>query len=217
MKYKAVIFDLDGTLIETANDIGFYINLILKRHSFPEISLDNVSSIVGWGLKSAMEKALAGAEPDSGKIEKYTNELIEEYALNPVIDTYIYDGINELLDIVNKKGLKSAVYSNKAHPVTVRIVDILFPSGQFEIVRGAVEGFPKKPNPDGALLIANSLGCKPQEILYIGDSDVDCLTAKNGGFDFVAALWGYRSKEQLEKAGAARFASKPSALADFLI
>ncbi len=217
MKYKAAIFDLDGTLIETADDIGFYINLILKRHSFPEISLDNVSSIVGWGLKDAMEKALSGAEPDDKKIEKYTEELIEEYALDPVIDTYIYDGIVELLKKIEMKGIKSAVYSNKAHPVTTRIVDKLFPSGQFEIVRGAVEGFPKKPNPDGALLIAEKLGFKPQDILYIGDSDVDCLTAKNGGFDFAAVLWGYRTKEQLEKAGAAKFALKPSDLVDFLI
>ncbi len=216
MKYKAVIFDLDGTLIDTALDIGFYINMILGRHSFPLIAMDNISSIVGWGLKDAMVKALSGAEPDDKKIDVYTSELIEEYSRNPVIKTYIYEGINELLDYIKGKGLKAAVFSNKAHPVTERIVDILFGMGCFDIVRGAVDGFPKKPDPAGASLIAKSFGINPDEVLYLGDSDVDCMTAGNGGFPFIAALWGYRSRKQLEASGASVFIEKPGALTDFL-
>ncbi len=216
MIYKAVLFDLDGTLIDTANDIGFYINMILKRYSFPEISLNNITSIVGGGLKNAMEKALSGAENDEEKINIYTKELTEEYFRKPVIDTHIYAGIENILGKIKQKGIKTAVFSNKAHSVTEKIVDMLFGKKMFDIVRGSVEGFPKKPDPAGSLLIANKLKLTPEEILYLGDSDIDSITANNGGFKFIAALWGYRTKEQLANAGAKLFISKPEELLDFL-
>lgn len=216
MKYKGVIFDLDGTLIDTAWDIGYYINMILARHSFPEIDLANVSSIVGWGLRDAMEKALAGAVKEGEKIDLFTKELISEYSKKPVIRTYKYKGTDEMLDYVRGKGLKTALYSNKAHPVTEKIVHEMFGSSFFDIARGAVEGFPKKPDPAGALLIAEQLGIDPDEMLYLGDSDVDCVTAKRGGFRFIAALWGYRSRKELEAAGASDFVESPGRFSDFL-
>ena len=216
MKYKAVIFDLDGTLIDTANDIRFYINKILKRRSFPEITPHNFYSIIGAGLRNAMEKALAGAEKDENKIDLYTKELIDEYFKNPVIETHFYEGIDILLEKIKQKNMKIAIFSNKAHAITEKIVDIIFGKKMFDIVMGAKEGLPKKPDPTGALQIAEKFGFSSKEMVYLGDSDVDCLTARSGGFNFIAALWGYRTKKEIADAGADQFISKPLELIDFL-
>ena len=216
MKYKAIIFDLDGTLIDTISDIKFHINTVLKRHSFPEINLNDIHSIVGGGLRDAMKKSLAGVEKNEKNIDLYTQELIEEYLKNPVIETHPYKEIDILLERINQKKLKKTIFSNKAHAITEKIVDTLFGKKMFDIVRGYVEGYPVKPDPAGALLIAEKLGFSPAEILYIGDSDTDCITANNGGFKFIAALWGYRTKKQIAGAGAKIFISKPLDLVNFL-
>jgi len=215
MKYKAAIFDLDGTLIDTANDIKFYINMILKRYSFPEISSDNIHSLLGGGLKNAITQALAGAEKDEKKIDLYVKELINEYFKNPVIETHFYKEIDTLLEKIKQTKIKIAVFSNKDHAITEKIIDIIFGTKMFDIVRGSVEGVPKKPDPAGALLIAEKLGFSPEEMIYLGDSDIDCTTAKNGGFKFIAALWGYRTKKQIADAGADLFISKPLELINF--
>jgi len=215
MKYKAAIFDLDGTLIDTANDIKFYINMILKRYSFPEISSDNIHSLLGGGLKNAITQALAGAEKDEKKIDLYVKELINEYLKNPVIETHFYKGIDTLLEKIKQTKIKIAVFSNKDHRITEKIIDIIFGKKIFDIVRGSMEGIPKKPDPAGAILIAEKLGFSPEEMLYLGDSDIDCITAKNGGFKFIATLWGYRTKKQIADAGAELFISKPLELIDF--
>ena len=216
MKYKAVIFDLDGTLADTALDIKFYMNMILKRHSFPEVNQDNINSLIGGGMRSCMETALAGAEKNEEKIDLYAQELIEEYFNNPVINTCIYEGVDVLLEKTKQKKMKIAVFSNKDHTITEKIVHKIFGKEMFGFVRGAVEGFPKKPDPAGALLVAEKLGVIPKETLYLGDSDTDAITANSGGFKFIAALWGYRTKEEIAAAGGDIFISKPLELLDFL-
>lgn len=224
MKYKAIIFDLDGTLIDTSDDIGFYVNLILKQYSYPEIPLSDISSMVGWGLENAVKQALEAGKSEKGinaakdekLISKYTEELVEKYEEKPVIHTYIYDGIEELLKKVKSLELKTIIFSNKAHPVTLRVVDQLFGKEMFDAVRGAKDQFPKKPDPSSVLDIIKEMRLHPKEILYLGDSDVDAKTAKNGSFPFVAALWGYRTREQLEEAGAVSFINKPLELLHFL-
>ena len=216
MIYKAIIFDLDGTLIDTISDIKFHINTVLKQHSFSEISLNDIHSIVGGGLRDAMKKSLAGAEKNEKNIDLYTKELVEEYFKNPVIDTHPYKEIDITLEKIKQKKLKMAIFSNKAHAITEKIADTLFGKEMFDIVRGYMEGYPAKPDPAGALYIAEKLGFSPKEMLYIGDSDTDCITANNGGFKFIAALWGYRTKKQIADAGAKFFISKPLELIDFL-
>ncbi|MCL2480591.1 MAG: HAD family hydrolase [Spirochaetaceae bacterium] len=216
MIYKAIIFDLDGTLIDTISDIRFYINSVLKRHSFPEVSLNDTYSLVGGGLRDAMKTALAGAEKNEKNIDLYEKELIEEYFKHPIIDTHPYKEIDVILEKIKEKKIKTAIFSNKAHSITEKIVNTLFGREMFDIVRGCMEGVPKKPNPAGALMIAEKLGFSPKEIIYIGDSDTDCITANRGGFKFIAALWGYRTKKEIANAGADLFISKPMELLDFL-
>ncbi len=213
MKFEAVIFDLDGTLADTQYDIWFYLNKVLETHNCPLVDYKNVSKIVGWGLQDAVYKALPLELKDNKKLVlDYADELIKEYAKDPVIKSALYPGIEELLIELESKDLKMGIFSNKAHPVTVKIADILFKGKFFSNVRGAVEGIPKKPSPEGAYHIADALGVGRDKILYVGDSDVDHKTALNAGFYSVSVLWGYRSRQQLEEAGALNFIEKPKEL-----
>ena len=217
MNFDAVIFDLDGTLIDTEYDIGLYLNKVLKDHDCPLVTLDRISSIVGWGLQDAVYKALPeNLQKDPDLITKYAEELIKAYAENPVVKTAFYPGIENLLSEIEKKGIKMAVFSNKAHSVTAKIADIIFKGNYFSAVRGAMDNVPKKPDPEGALLVAEALGVDKERILYVGDSDVDHKTAVNAGMNSVSVLWGYRSRQQLEDAGAENFIAKPEELLDYL-
>jgi len=217
MIYKAIIFDLDGTLANTVLDIKIHVNTILKRHSFPEVSLEDTYALIGGGLRYAMKKALKGAENNEKIIDLYGEELVEEYSKRPIIDTHPYEGINTLLEKIKEKKIKMAVFSNKSHSITEKVVYTLFGREMFDIVKGYTEGVPKKPDPGGALLIAEKFALSPKEIIYLGDSDTDCITANNGGFKFIAALWGYRTKKEIADAGADLFISKPIELLDFLV
>ncbi len=216
MKFDAVIFDLDGTLIDTQYDIWFYLNKVLESHDCPLVDYDNVSSIVGWGLKDAVYKALPeNLRKNEKLVAEYADELIKEYAENPVIKTAFYPGVEEILSELEEKGIKMGVFSNKAHPVTSKIAEILFRGKYFINVRGAVDGTPKKPDPAGAYLVAEALGVSKERILYMGDSDVDHMTAVNAGFFSLSVLWGYRSRQQLEEAGAVNFIEKPGELLEY--
>ena len=218
MKFDAVIFDLDGTLIDTQYDIWLYLNKVLEAHNCPLVDYENVSRIVGWGLQDAVYKALPEElRNNEDLIEEYAAELIKAYAEEPVVKSAFYPGVEEILKQLKEKGIKMGVFSNKAHPVTARIADILFKGNYFENVRGAVEGTPKKPSPEGAFLVAEALGVSDRSrILYVGDSDVDHKTAYNAGFFSVSVLWGYRSKEQLEAAGAVNIIEKPEELLKYI-
>ena len=216
MKFDAVIFDLDGTLIDTQYDIGYYLNRVMRNHGCPEIDMDRIASIVGWGLQDAVFKALpADLKGDEGIVKKYAEELIADYAENPVIKTDFYPGVENLLEQLAKRSVKMGVFSNKAHPVTAKIADIIFKGRYFSAVRGAFENIPKKPNPDGAFLVAEELGVSRDRVLYVGDSDVDHKTAVNAGMFTVSVLWGFRSREELESAGAENFIEKPEELLRF--
>ena len=213
MKFDAVIFDLDGTLIDTQYDIWLYLNKVLENHDCPLVEYENVSRIVGWGLQDAVYKALPeDLKNDEKIVAEYADELITAYADNPVVKSAFYPGIEDLLKKLDEKGIKMGVFSNKAHPVTSKIADILFKGNYFANVRGAVEGTPKKPAPDGAYHVAEALQVSRDKILYVGDSDVDHKTASNAGFYSVSVLWGYRSRQQLEEAGAVDFIEKPEEL-----
>ena len=216
MKYKAVIFDMDGTLVDTVGDLEIYMNMIFKRYSLPEINSDNINSVTGGTIKDALEAALANIEKNKEKIDLYAQELNEEYLKKPVIKTCIYEGIDILLEKIKQKKVKIAVFSNKDHELVEKTVHTIFGEKMFDFVRGAVEGFPKKPDPAGAFLVAEKLGVTPNETLYIGDSDTDAITANSGGFKFIAALWGYKTKEEIAAAGGEIFISKPLELLDFL-
>ena len=206
MGYRGILFDLDGTLLDTLADIGFYINRTLSRYGYPLFPLDKVNTIVGWGLNKALYKALpAGVGDDDACLSKMTKELIADYNSNPVIKTRPYPGIIKLLDELKRRGIVLGIFSNKSHPVTLQVVDKTMGLSRFAAVLGSDAGFPRKPEPDGANEVIRRMGLPKSEILYIGDTIMDHETAQNAGLYDITVTWGFRTRKQLEEQGITRF------------
>ena len=203
MQYKAVIFDLDGTLVDSLADLSDSVNLMLKSYGFPTHEMEQYRYFVGNGSKKLMERTLprdkaASAEFVEEALVKY-KAIYKERLLEK---TRPYNGVRELLAELKSRGIPLAVCTNKHNDAALTIVKILFAPGTFEEVLGDRPGFPKKPNPATPLEIASHLGVKPDEVAYLGDTSVDMETAVHAGFLPVGVLWGFRPEEELVKSGA---------------
>ncbi|SNR37563.1 phosphoglycolate phosphatase [Lutibacter agarilyticus] len=215
MKYKAVIFDLDGTLVDSLYDISDAMNMVLERANFPTHSYKDYQNFIGSGIRSLVVKSLPSTHQNESQIEKYFDAMIEVYRDNCTHKTTPYEGIGELLDSLVSHNLKLSVLSNKADEFTKKIVAAIFPN-YFNPVLGLTDEALKKPHPFGALEICKNLDLKAEEVLYVGDTDVDMQTAKNANMIAVGVLWGYRSKEELILSGANYILCKPLDLIDIL-
>ena len=203
MQYKAVIFDLDGTLVDSLADLSDSVNLMLESYGFPTHEMEKYRYFVGNGSKKLMERTLprdkaASAEFVEEALVKY-KAIYKERLLEK---TRPYNGVRELLAELKSRGIPLAVCTNKHNDAALTIVKILFAPGTFEEVLGDRPGFPKKPNPATPLEIASHLGVKPDEVAYLGDTSVDMETAVHAGFLPVGVLWGFRPEEELVKSGA---------------
>ena len=203
MQYKAVIFDLDGTLVDSLADLSDSVNLMLESYGFPTHEMEQYRYFVGNGSKKLMERTLprdkaASAEFVEEALVKY-KAIYKERLLEK---TRPYNGVRELLAELKSRGIPLAVCTNKHNDAALTIVKILFAPGTFEEVLGDRPGFPKKPNPATPLEIASHLGVKPDEVAYLGDTSVDMETAVHAGFLPVGVLWGFRPEEELVKSGA---------------
>lgn len=203
MQYKAVIFDLDGTLVDSLADLSDSVNLMLESYGFPTHEMEQYRYFVGNGSKKLMERTLprdkaASAEFVEESLVKY-KAIYKERLLEK---TRPYNGVRELLAELKSRGIPLAVCTNKHNDAALTIVKILFAPGTFEEVLGDRPGFPKKPNPATPLEIASHLGVKPDEVAYLGDTSVDMETAVHAGFLPVGVLWGFRPEEELVKSGA---------------
>lgn len=203
MQYKAVIFDLDGTLVDSLADLSDSVNLMLESYGFPTHEIEQYRYFVGNGSKKLMERTLprdkaASAEFVEEALVKY-KAIYKERLLEK---TRPYNGVRELLAELKSRGIPLAVCTNKHNDAALTIVKILFAPGTFEEVLGDRPGFPKKPNPATPLEIASHLGVKPDEVAYLGDTSVDMETAVHAGFLPVGVLWGFRPEEELVKSGA---------------
>ena len=216
MGYRGILFDLDGTLLNTLADIGFYINRILKRYGYPPFPMDKVNTVVGWGLKMALYKILPeNVRGDDAYLSKMTEELIADYNSNPVIKTVPYPGIIDLLDELARRNVVLGIFSNKSHPVTLQVVDKTMGLSRFAAVLGSDAGFPRKPEPEGANEVIRQMGLPKSEILYIGDTILDHETAQNAGLDDITVTWGFRARKQLEEQGITRFVETPDEILQF--
>ncbi len=215
MKYKGIIFDLDGTLLDTLKDLALSVNAVLAQNGFREHPVDAYRYFVGDGIDVLVQRAFPA---ESIKKMKATEEMInavkEEYSRRWADHTRPYPGISELLDSLEEKQVPKAVFSNKPHEFAVLTVNKLLPCWIFEDICGIQPGIPRKPDPFGALLIADRMQIKPKEIVYLGDTNTDMQTAVSGGFYPVGALWGFRSAEELLAGGAGTLAQKPADVAD---
>lgn len=209
MYFKGVIFDLDGTLVNSLEDIADSMNSVLQRYGFPFHNLQEYKHFIGKGMRNLVREALPPKYREEELIDSCYNLMMEEYRNNCINKTKPYQGIVELLDELAKRKIRLAVLSNKADELTKKVVMALLPNWNFEVIIGYSADIPRKPNPLGALIISRKLGIDPQHIIYIGDTDVDMQTANSAGAYAVGALWGFRTKEELKSNGAKYLLNDP--------
>ena len=212
--YKACIFDLDGTLTDTLDSLTFSVNESLCEMKLPKITEEQCRMFVGNGARVLMEKALtaAGADPKE-RIEEAMEVYGRIFDANCTYHVIPYEGIREMLDTLKDAGVELAVLSNKPHKQAVHVVETIFGSGYFRQILGQQEGIPRKPDPTAVLQIAEILHAKPEEALYVGDSEVDVATGNAANMKTVGVTWGFRSREALRAAGAERIADRPEEIA----
>lgn len=196
---NALIFDLDGTLVESLPGIAASLNRSLDLHGLPGHSHAAVRSFIGDGAKTLVGRALGGVSR-LDLTDSVLKNFAGDYAVSWPSGTTVYPGILELLENLGTRNIPLAVLSNKPHPFTVEIVEKLFPENTFAAILGNRENLPHKPDPTGALEIAGTLGVSPQNCTLIGDSTMDLDTAKNAGMKSIAVTWGYHDRERLSAA-----------------
>lgn len=216
MNFKGVIFDLDGTLVNSIEDLADSMNKVLERNNFPVHETQAYKYFVGNGLKNLVKAALPESHRNVTDIDHCFALMVDTYSNNCFNETTVYEGIPDLLDALVLRDLKLAVFSNKADDLTKKIVQALLPHWNFEAVIGFSTEALKKPNPQIPGQISNTMGLDAENVLYIGDSGVDMQTANNAGMHAVGALWGFRTKDELAVNGAKYFLNKPMDLLNIL-
>jgi phosphoglycolate phosphatase len=190
MRIEGIIFDLDGTLIHTIEDIAGAANEMFARHGLPEHGVEYYLKLIGSGAVKFIERAYGRPVSDE-QLMAYVAEFKEIYSGNLHDKSRVYKGIPELLDELVSKGIKISVLSNKPHKMTQQVVDFYLSSWPFDPVLGQREEVPRKPDPAGAIEIAEAWGIAPENILFVGDSDNDILTARAAGMQVRGVSWGY--------------------------
>ncbi len=224
MNIKGVIFDLDGTLLYTLQDITDAINYAANKNGLKEISLDEARYMVGSGAKKLIERVLDNNEfVLSGKVLKTPellsnlyNDYMEKYKVICVNTTKPYNGIIRTLNTLKRLKIKLAVVSNKPQRDTESVVSRYFGNDLFDVVYGGRDGVPLKPDPSAIFEVLKILGISKAEALYVGDSDIDYKTSVNSGVNHLMVCYGYRTKEELKKIGATNFINAPMEIAKLL-
>ena len=216
-KKDTVVFDLDGTLLDTLDDLMNSVNYALESNGYPARTRDEVRRFVGNGILLLMQRALPSGQehPD---FEKVFAGFKEHYGIHCNDLTKPYDGIMELLELLKEKGVKMAIVSNKADFAVKELSEIYF-KGIIPVAIGEKEseGIRKKPAPDTVMEALRQLGSTTENAVYVGDSEVDLATAENCGMDYILCEWGFREREKLEELGGKVFVKKPSEIADLIL
>ncbi|MFC2051582.1 HAD family hydrolase [Chloroflexota bacterium] len=216
MQYRGVLFDLDGTLLDTLQDIADSVNEALSHLGFPEHEVEAYKSFVGEGIDVLAVRALPDHHRDATTVTRLIEHINEEYSKRWANNTLPYPGIPDLLDALTARNIKMAILSNKAHDSAEMMVSEMLSQWHFEAVVGASTSIVKKPDPTAALHIAQQLCIYPIEFLYLGDSDIDMKTAIGADMYPVGALWGFRSADELLVGGAKALIRHPSELLPFI-
>lgn len=212
MSFKAVIFDLDGTLLDTLSDLGESMNNVLKRHGFPDHNLESYKYMIGDGVEVLVKRALPETVKKTETIGHFVSEYRSEYEKNWNRKTRPYDGIIELINSLHSIKMRLAILSNKPHDFTELCVREFLPFEKFHIILGVKPGKKPKPDPHGAIEIAAGLKMPPERILYVGDTSIDMKTAVSAGMYPVGVLWGFRTRDELYDNGAKILIEKPQDL-----
>lgn len=210
--YRAVAFDLDGTLLDTLEDLANATNASLATFGYPQHPIASYRQFVGSGLKTLVRRALS---PDTAKtiapdqLETLVQRTGDNYARDWAATTRPYPGIEQLIKELRHRNIPLAVVTNKPHDWTLKMLSHFFPENPFREIQGAMPGLPHKPDPAGALGVAQRLDITPEDIAFVGDSDIDMLTARNAGMGAFGVAWGFRGAKELQEAGADRIISNP--------
>ncbi len=220
-KIKAAVFDLDGTTADTLENLAFCANTVTAEYGITPAETEKFRYFVGDGSRVQIRRLLTfkgkyhGAEDD-----QFLDEVFRKYLaffLDHCADgVRPYDGVPELLKELNARKIQCVVFSNKPHEQACKVVSSIYPEGTFAEVLGQTDSYPRKPDPAGALRLAEKLHVLPEECLYIGDTNTDMLTGRNAGMHTVGVLWGFRDREELEKAGADIIVSSPAEILDLI-
>ena len=203
MNYKAAVFDLDGTLVNSLDDLADSANATLRAHSFPVHEVEAYRYFVGDGTRKLMERILPQEHAaDTTFVEQFMSEYKDCYARNLLQKTKPYDGIMEMLEELRRRSIPMAVCTNKHQSAAAMIVKTLFPHRIFQEIIGDQEGLPRKPDPQKVLRIMRDFGVMGEQTAYFGDTDVDMDTARNAKAFAVGVLWGFRPEEELVAHGA---------------
>ena len=213
--YKHVIFDLDGTLLNTIDDLADTGNHVCTLHGWPTHTVDAFKLMVGNGIPKLVER-FAPQGTSQEVLDQAFQEFMDWYGVHKEDKTAPYAGMPEVTKALREAGVSIAVLSNKADVMAGPVVEHYYP-GIFPVVQGALTGLPTKPDPTLLHKLMDRLGATKEDTLFVGDSNVDIRTAKNGGLTGCGVLWGFRSREELEAAGADVIVSTPQELLDLIL
>jgi phosphoglycolate phosphatase len=214
-KYRAAIFDLDGTLLDTVQDIGAGANLALHRSGFPEFPIEDYRRFVGHGMRNLFRQIIPEGT-DKAAFEDAFSWFLAYYPEHCTDHTTYYPGIQKTLGILAERGYVLGVLSNKTESSTIKIIRHFFPEIPFAVVWGNNDTRPLKPDPEAGAELLRALKLPPEEIFYVGDGETDMEFAAVMGFLPAAATWGYRSREEELAAGAQVFLDSPEDILNFL-
>ena len=215
MKYKAVIFDMDGTTLDTLEDLLGALNHTLGRFGFPLHDLREMRGYVGNGIRRQIEQGAPAGTP-AETIDRMLPVFMEYYKVHGAEHTHPYEGIPELLRHLRDRGIRTAIVSNKAGVSVRRLTEVYFP-GLFEVSVGEKEGVRRKPAPDSVLEVLRIMGLSVSDAVYVGDSEVDIQTADRAGMDRIIVGWGFRDREDLLRDGADRVFGSPREVEEYLL
>lgn len=214
MKYTTIIWDLDGTLLDTLQDLAEATNHALRSHGMPERTLDEVRRFVGNGVRKLMCRAIPQGELNP-QFEECFAEFRRYYVAHCQEHTGLYPGIKEMLSELHSRGLRMAVVSNKLQAGVTELYHVWF-ADTIEVAVGERPEVQRKPAPDMVRLALEEMGVSAEDAVYIGDSEVDVLTARNAGLPCISVLWGFRTSEELLQAGATCLVDNPKEILDLL-
>ena len=214
MAYKAVIFDLDGTLVDTLADLTDAINFALKKLAQPARTVDECRMMIGSGVRKFVKRALT--EDKQHLVDDILSEMRAFYTQNCLKQARLYDGIAQMVAQLTGRGIALAVCTNKDQGDARQIIDHFFGGSVFDPVIGARQGCPIKPHRQATAPIVDSFGLDPREMVFVGDSDIDIATAENGQMPFIGVSWGFRSVDELQAAGAKIIIDFPEELVELV-
>lgn len=215
MSYKAVIFDLDGTILDTLQDLANSVNHALRTHGYPERTLDEVRGFIGNGIRVLMRRSCPADISEEAQEEALVTFRVH-YDAHCKDFTGPYGGIHDLLAALKERGIRTAVVSNKIEPAVIVLCDEHFP-GAFEYMVGNRPDLAPKPSPDSVNEVIGKMGLDKKDIVYIGDTEVDIQTADNAGIDCIGVDWGFRDGDYLRDLGAKYIVNTPMEVLDIVL